>query len=179
LAPTRAAGGINFVGIRETLNKNQPLFIGIFSVLIVAAIISIVWQARSSSAMGGQAYFTVDDGQTYFTDSKLKVAPFDKDGKKAWRAHVFRCGGKEVVGYVSRYTEESLKVMEEVKQARAEKRPPKNIGALMTLSSAGIEVKKPGPGNPWIKGTDMMKAAEIRAFKCPGERGGAVEIDPQ
>ena len=40
------------------------------------------------------------------------------------------------------------------------------IGALMTLSSAGIEVKKPGAGNPWIKGTDMAKVMAIRAFRC-------------
>lgn len=165
------------MGIRETLTKNQPLVMALAGVAIIGAIASIVWQTRGSAA-GGQAFFTTDDGQTYFTDSKLKVAPFDKDGKKAVRAHVFLCNGKRVVGYVSRYTDEALKTLEEVKLAREEKRPPKNIGALMSLSSAGIEVKKPGAGNPWIKGTDAMKVAEIRAFKCPGERTTAVEVDP-
>jgi hypothetical protein len=166
------------LSIREKLQKNPSLVAGLAGVVIIAAVISIVMQAKSSSGGGSKAYFSVDDGQTYFTDSKFMVPPYDKGGKPAVRAHVFMCGGKPVVGYLSRYTEDALKVMEDVKQAKAEKRPPKNIGALMSLSSAGIEVKKPGAGNPWIKGTDVGKAAEVRAFKCPGEKAGAVEIDP-
>jgi len=165
------------VGIRETLTKHQPLVMALAGVAIIGAITSIVWQSRSTAA-AGQAFFTTDDGQTYFTDSKLKAAPFMKDGKQAVRAHVFMCNGKRVVGYVSRYTDEAIQTLEEVKIARKEKRPPKNIGALMSLSSAGTEVKKPGAGNPWVKGTDAMKVAEIRAFKCPGERNAAVEVDP-
>ena len=166
------------MSIREKLQKNPSLVAGIAGVVIIAAVVSIVMQARSSSGGGSKAYFTVDDGQTYFTDSKFMVAPYDKGGKQAVRAHVFMCGGKPVVGYLSKYSDEALKVMEDVKQAKAEKRPPKNIGALMNLSSAGIEVKKPGAGNPWIKGTDVAKTTEIRTFKCPGEKAGAVEIDP-
>lgn len=166
------------MSIREKLQKNPSLVAGIAGVVIIAAIVSIVMQAKSSSGGGSKAYFSTDDGQTYFTDSKYMVPPYDKGGKQAVRAHVFMCGGKPVVGYLSRYTTEALKVMEDVKQAKAEKRPPKNIGALMSLSSVGIEVKKPGPGNPWIKGSEPTKVAEIRAFKCPGEKAGAVEIDP-
>jgi hypothetical protein len=166
------------LSIREKLQKNPSLTAGLAGVVIIAAIISIVMQARSSSGGGNQAFYSIDDGQTYFTDSKFLVAPFDKGGKQAVRAHVFRCGGKPVVGYLERYTEAALKVMEDVKQAKAEKRPPKDVGALMSLSSSGIEVKRPGAGNPWIKGTDPAKVGEIRAFKCPGEKAGAVEIDP-
>jgi hypothetical protein len=164
--------------IREKLSKNPSLVAGLTGVVIIAAITSIVMQARSGSGGGSQAFYTVDDGKTYFTASKLLVAPFDKDGKQAVRAHVFMCGGKPVVGHLSRYTDAALKVMEDVKQSRAEKRPPKDIGALMNLSSSGIEVKKPGAGNPWIKGTDAARVATIRAFKCAGEKAAAVEIDP-
>jgi hypothetical protein len=166
------------VGIRETLTKNQPLVIGIVSVVIIVAIISIVMQATNSNSSKAQVYYTIDDGQTLFADSNMKIAPFDKDGKQAVRAHVFMCGGKKVVGYLSKYTDEALQVLEEVKQAKKEKRMPKNIGALMSLSSTGIEVKKPGAGNPWVKGTDMQKQAAIRIFRCPGEKEGAKEVDP-
>jgi len=166
------------VGIRETLVKHQPLVIGILSVVIIASIISIVMQASNSNSSKAQVYYTIDDGQTLFADSNMKVAPFQKDGKEAVRAHVFMCGGKKVVGYLSKYTDEALQVLEEVKQARKEKRPPKNIGALMSLSSTGVEVKKPGAGNAWVKGTDMQKQAAIRIFRCPGEKEAAKEVDP-
>jgi hypothetical protein len=166
------------VGIRETLTKNQPLVIGIVSVVIIIAIISIVMQASSSNSSKAQVYYTIDDGATLFSDSNMKVAPFEKDGKQAVRAHVFMCGGKKVVGYLSKYTDEALQVLEDVKQARKEKRQPKNIGALMALSSTGVEVKKPGAGNPWVKGSDMQKQAAIRVFRCPGEKEAAKEVDP-
>jgi len=166
------------VGIREKLTKHQPLVIGIASVVIIIAIISIVLQASSMNSGKAQAYYTVDDGQTLFTDSNWKVAPFEKDGKQAVRAHVFMCGGKKVVGYLSRYSDDAMKVLEDVKQAKAEKRPPKNIGALMSLSSSGVEVKKPGAGNPWVKGTDATKQAAIRVFRCPGEKAAAIEVEP-
>jgi hypothetical protein len=166
------------LSIREKLQKNPSLVAGFAGVVIIAAVVSIVMQARSSSGGGSQAFYSADDGQTYFADSKLLVVPFDKGGKQVVRAHVFRCGGKPVVGYLERYTPAALKVMEDVRQAKAEKRPPKDIGALMNLSSAGIEVKKPGAGNPWIRGTEPAKVGEIRVFKCPGEKAGAIEIDP-
>jgi len=166
------------VGIREKLVKYQPLVIGVMSVIIIVAIVSIVMQASNSNSSKAQVYYTIDDGQNVFADSNMKIPPFDKDGKQAVRAHVFMCGGKKVVGYLSRYTDEALKVLDEVKLAKREKRVPKNIGALMSLSSTGIEVKKPGAGNPWVKGTDMARQSTIRVFKCPGEREAPKEIDP-
>ena len=166
------------MGIREKLTKNQPLIIGIASVIIIGAIISIVMQASNSNSSKAQVYYTVDDGATVFADSNMLVAPFDKGGKQAVRAHVFMCGGKKVVGYLSKYTDEALQVLEDVKLAKKEKRMPKNIGALMNLGSTGIEVKKPGGGNPWVKGSDMQKQAAIRIFRCPGEKEAAKEVDP-
>ena len=166
------------MGIRETLVKHQPLVIGILSVVIIASIISIVMQASNSNSSKAQVYYTIDDGQTLFADSNMKVAPFQKDGKEAVRAHVFMCGGKKVVGYLSKYTDEALKVLDEVKLAKKEHRVPKNVGALISLGSTGVVVKKPGAGNPWVKGTDMQKQAAIRVFRCPGEKEAAKEVDP-
>jgi hypothetical protein len=166
------------VGIREKIEKHQPLVIGILSVVIIIAIISIVMQASNSNSSKAQVYYTIDDGQTLFSDSNMKIAPFEKDGKQAVRAHVFMCGGKKVVGYLSKYTDEALQILEEVKQAKKEKRVPKNIGALMSLNSTGVLVKKPGAGNPWVKGADMQKQSAIRVFRCPGEKEAAKEVDP-
>ena len=76
-----------FRGHSRDTYKNQPLIIGIMSVVIIGAIISIVMQASSSNSSKAQVYYTNDDGATLFTDSNMLIAPFDKDGKQAVRAH--------------------------------------------------------------------------------------------
>src|SRR5947207_15826357 len=73
--------------------------------IIVIALGIIIWQMmpdRPARVMT-KSYFTTDDGKTYFEDSADKVAPFDKDGKEAVRAHVFKCGqGAPFVGYLEK-----------------------------------------------------------------------------
>jgi len=153
------------VGIRETLTKHQPLVIGIASVAIIAGVASSIWQARNSGSSPGGAYFTVDDGQTLFTDKALRMAPFEKDGKQAVRAHVFMCGGKQVVGYLSRYSADALQALAEAKAASQQGKPPPNVGKLSSIGMTGTEYKKPGDAK-WISGTESARIASIRAFKC-------------
>ena len=95
------------MGVREALNKSKLTATVVAVVVIVGALIAIILQTRGSFAAPGpgEAYYTIDDGKTVFTDKSGRIAPFDKDGKPAYRAHVFNCGGTQVVGYLSRYTE--------------------------------------------------------------------------
>jgi hypothetical protein len=164
------------VGIRDTLSKNQPLAIGIISVVIIGAIASIVWQAKSTEGKSAGAYFTVDDGKSLFVDKNTQMAPFTKDGKQAVRAHVFKCGGKEVVGYLSRLTADSIQVLEEAKAARGTGKPPKNVYKLASIGTSGTEVKKPGDPN-WVT-VASPTSGKIIGFRCP-EGGSAQEVFPQ
>ena len=155
------------MGIRETIEKKQPLVIAIATFVLIGAVVAIFVQARNfSSYNAGDAYFTIDDGQTFFVDTGAKLPPFDKDGKKAVRAHVFMCGGTRVVGYLSRYTEETLKAIEEAKEARKQGKPPANVHLLAGMGTTGLEVKKPGANNPWVKQADVKAATKIRVFRC-------------
>jgi hypothetical protein len=58
-----------------------------------------------------KAYYTVDDGQTWFADAMPpeKLPPFTLDGKEAVRAHVYQYGdrGKPFVLYLEKYTPEA------------------------------------------------------------------------
>jgi hypothetical protein len=150
------------------MRNRQGVSIAIASLAIIGAGIAIFVQARDGGPRGpGDRYFSVDDGETFFADDGRKLAPFDKDGKPAYRAHVFECGGKRVVGFLSRHTPEALKAFEIAKAARGTGKPPPNVHELASIGMTGIEVKRRGPANQWVRQGDAARATEIRAFRCP------------
>jgi hypothetical protein len=151
---------------------------GVASVAILAGLVSIIWQAKNASGGGGgTAYFTIDDGQTVFTDKITRMAPFQKDGKEAVRAHVFMCGGKQVVGYMERYTPDALQALEEAKASRGSGKPPPNVAKLASMGTSGLELKKPGEAK-WVSGADGARVGKIRGFRC-ADGSTPNEVDPQ
>jgi len=166
------------VGIREAIEKRKSVAVAVMLVVTVGAVIAIFVQARNfDSFNAGDTYFTTDEGQTFFVDSGTKLPPFEVDGKTAVRAHVFNCGGKLVVGYISRYTAETLKAIEDAKAARAQGKPPPNVHLLAGMGTTGLELKRPGD-KTWTKQADVTRATKIRVFRCPdGSTPG--EVSPQ
>jgi len=109
-----------------------------------------------------QAYFTDDDGATYFVDDINKVPPFDHDGRIAVRCYVFRCpDGKKFVGYLEKYTNA---MAAEIRAIRASSNPQ----SLEKLDlDAGRLIKKPGDGR-WISvARDTALADSIAHVTCP------------
>jgi hypothetical protein len=154
------------VGVREMIKGRQGAMVALAGVMIVGAGIAIFVQARGGGSVGSGTYFTTDEGQTLFVESNTKIPPFERDGKPAVRAHVFECGGKRVVGYLSRYTEESKKALAEATAARGTGKPPPNARALASIGTTGMEVKRPGDAQ-WVRQSDAARATRIRAFRCP------------
>ena len=164
------------MGVREWVKRRQSLAAVGAVVMIAGAAVAIFIQARDPDAGSGLAFFTTDDGKTLFTDRITRLAPFDKDGKPACRAHVFECDGKRFVGYLSRYTPEAMKALEEAKASRGTGKPPPNVHLLATAGTAGLQVKR--PGDPyWVSGADMARATAIRVVRCP-DGGTPEEVDP-
>jgi len=165
------------VGIRETLNKNQTYTTGATIAIIVVAIGIIVWQMLPESApkIVVKSYYTTDDGRTWFEDTSDKVVPFDKDGKEAVRAHLFKCasGGDAFVGYLEKLDPNVKKRMEEFYAN------PSNKGRIMPgqvdQEEGGRLVKRPGDPK-WLPDTSPM-AARITTIKCK-DGSYAVRVTP-
>lgn len=150
------------MGIRQTMNENPKLAVGVTAGLILIAIIIIVWELASSrsgapTANFNQAFYSDDDGKTYFADEVSKIPPFPHNGKQAVKAVVFKCkDGKPFVAHLERYTEEGKKRLEETKQ-----RSSRVAGMMM------MEVKKPGQAN-WVRvGGDSKAWSDIMRVTCP------------
>jgi hypothetical protein len=130
------------MGLRESLEKRKGVSVGISALFLVAAIAVIFNENRSSQTTRiDRAFYSDDDGQTYFVDEVDKLVPFDHNGKQAYRAYVFKCSsGKEFVGYVSRYSDTARAKLEELKA-----QPYNQVAQqIADTASAGTEFKKPG-----------------------------------
>ena len=156
------------MGIRETINKNPGPTTAATGGIILIALLFIMWQCGifgggGGTAGGGQAFFSIDDGKTFFTDDAAKIPPFKKDGKDAVRAHVFTCdGGKtKFVGYLEMFAPEDKKMMEDAMSGKA---PP----AAYAGYSGQAMVKKPGMPNfiPLMPGTTEAYAKVVQVT-CP------------
>jgi len=164
------------MGVRETLNKQPAITTGATIGIIVLALGFIIWQV-----MGGgnhiqiptKAYYTTDDGASYYKDDINLIAPYDYGGKQAVKADVFKCAsGSEFVGYLERYTADAKKVIED-----SRKNPgTEDFGKAAEAASRGLEVKAPLTGDTgWVKNY-AAAASKIITVHCPG--GGDQPPEP-
>lgn len=168
------------MGIRETLNKNPGITTGATAGIIILAVGFILWQSGmfgDSSGIATEAYYTVDDGATWFEDDINKVPPFDKGGKQAVRAYVYECpGGKPFVSHLERYTPAGKKAMEAAQKAN----DPNNPVVMEDVMMTGLEVKEAGTGDKgWVQQGAGAAAAKIMELKCPdGKVDGIMPVVP-
>jgi hypothetical protein len=171
------------MGIRETLNQNPGVTTGVTIGIVVIALVVIVYQLMPESVPGmNKAWFSPDDGETWFADDITKVPPVtSRDGKEAPRAHVYRCGkGKPFVAYLERMTPQGKAAMEKAQANVADdpRSPDFNPGMLRGIRMQYTQVKKPGD-KEWVAIEDARNAAQIQDVVCPdGTRTGIQPVYP-
>ncbi len=163
------------MGIRETLNKNPAITTGATAGIILLAIGFIIWQIMGGGTpgMATEAYFTTDDGKTWFEDDINKIPPFDKDGKPAYKVYVYECPGSDpFVSHMERYTPAAKKAME----AAMASNDPNNPMVMEDVQMTGLEVKKPGTGEKgWVRQGNAVAAGRIMELKCPDGKTEGIE----
>jgi hypothetical protein len=162
------------VGIRETLNEKPAIGLGIGIGIVVIAIVIIVWQFMGSSGTKeltgpmttDQAYYSDDDGKTFFADASKKLTPFKHAGKDAVLAMVYRCSsGAPFVGYLERHTA----------QAKHLSGIALEMGNRPNFADPPVfELKKPGNG-AWVPADNknVKKVLELIDVTCPGNASEA------
>jgi hypothetical protein len=163
------------VRIRQALRANRSITLGISICMIALASLWIVSYGIGSRASldldTGRAFFTDDDGTTWFKDDARKVPPFDRNGKQAVRCFIYKCGenGTPWVSHLMRYTPEGT--------ARL-KTNTLDPGVTET-GPALVEVKEPNSGERgWVSENDP-RAIRIQELVCPdGARKNIIAVDP-
>ena|ERR1700722_8459144 len=156
------------MGIRQWMDERPKLAITIGCVVVVAAIVAVVVEImanrRGYPTAVLQAYFTSDDGQTYFADRSDRIPPFDHNGQPAVRAYVYKCGDKIFVGYMERFTTEAHDAI---------------VGGKPVINYLryGRELKRPGDAK-WVKSGDLATESKISEVPCPDGHGTPDIVDP-
>jgi hypothetical protein len=158
------------MSLRETLNTRPRLASGIaagcaaVAVLLAVAHVMDLRAAPIGAAKPEHAFFTVDDGKTWFVDDAAKLAPFDHNGQQAVRAYVCECDGKQYVNHLERYTDAGKQAMTRVREA-AKKGPPPGM-LVFAAQQKGREVKRPGDAK-WVPASKTAVAGPIALPKKP------------
>jgi hypothetical protein len=156
------------MGIREAVNKYQKAAFAVSSSVIVTALVfSVTYQGEDSLSANPpeRAYYSDDDGKTFFPAEYGKIGPFDHDGKEAVVARVFRDRDRNLfVGYLERAADAEAKAFLEdaqrtlVAPARDDPRPdPRLIDEMMKR----LVVKRPGQ-KKWVNAQSADAAAVTR-----------------
>jgi hypothetical protein len=159
--------------VRESLNRHSGRAAAVTVAVVAGALLFRYLTAGAGPGANGpsnRAFFSNDDGKTWFVDDVHKLPPFQKDGKDAYRAFVYQCAdGKKFVAYLQRYTQGAKQ-----KLGRGGPAAVQGPGALPGADgggggfgdAAGVEVKKPG-AESWVSQADP-RAVEVMTLKCPG-----------
>jgi hypothetical protein len=151
------------MGIREAINENSKITVPIIGVLVAALLLWMIF-GRSGSTPGvpSKAFFSVDDGKTWFRDDIGKVAPFQHDGKEAVRATVIQCSdGKQFVALLEKMRPEAKAELERLQSSGEIVDTP----TFQRLTESGTLVKLPGQGD-WMT-RDEYQAKQVRPPSCP------------
>jgi len=166
------------MGLRENLNRHPAIIAGFAVIALVAA----GWFTYRSlprtnyGSMPTRAFYSADDGKTWFVDDVNKAPPFTtEDGREAVGADVISCrGGKEpFVNYLWRYTPDAKKRLDEALASGDEVA----IGAAQDAAKLAKEVKRPGQ-TQWVRLTDFARSNAITELNCPSGQYDIVQIEP-
>lgn len=169
------------MSIRKKLN-NQPILSSAIAIVVVLGAAYVIYSAVAGGEKrfyGATAYYSDDDGKTYFKDNAFKPVPYTDNGKEVVRAFVYSCPSKgEFVAFLQRYTPEGIKAINEVQSAKKEgKEPSAHAMAIAAQAdSLASEFKKPGAGNPWKRGASGGVVAGNIMDLCDNKPGEIAKI---
>lgn len=160
---------------RNILNEHPMATGGVVVALILLAVVLALRSSSGGSSGVGDAYYTTDDGATWFAADTKELPPIQHSGKPAVRAHLFAGeDGKKFVGYLERYTDEAKAVLTEADAVLQTGKMP-DMGKAQAARMTGRQVKKPGD-KAWISGTDMRNVMTVQRVLTPdGKPATAVE----
>lgn len=145
------------MSLRSTLRGNPLVHIAIFAVCILILIFS--WRrSMPQAAEVPDAYYSDDDGATYFGDIANRIPPFDHQGKAAVSADVYRrTDGTAFVGYLERYTDTAAALVTRVRTPG--QRTPLTLDEQFAILD-GKQFKKPGE-KEWKQEPRLMPGAKF------------------
>jgi hypothetical protein len=163
-----------FMSVRQALERHQKIVVGVVCMVIVGCFVAIYAQVGPGPHPNVHlAYYSDDDGQTWFEDEVFKITPFDHNGHEAVGAMIYSVNGKKSVGYLLRFSEKGREIFARLQPKIAGAASPLQILAPLFADPTLQEVKLSGPAHPWVNLRSRAALAIVTASSGPS---GDVEI---
>jgi hypothetical protein len=167
------------MGILEAINRHpRRVSVALGAVILISGtVIASQMRGGAGAVLAKHAYFTDDDGKSFFVDDASNIPPFDHNGKEAVAAHVFATGhDSPFVGYMERAVTPAArdgieKAREELLQDAAKQAVPMPSSELIQRIRQNTEVKRPGD-TKWIAATSKA----VRAIYAVSSPAGSSDV---
>jgi hypothetical protein len=150
--------------------KGSRYGIGVAIALLAIAAVALGYQflgARESGAGPVQtaAFYTEDNGKSFFKDDLFKASPFVHNGKQAYRCDVFDGGGKQFVGLVYRHTDAGRR---DIEAYFPNKSKDTDGSTRRGIEERGMQVRPVGAGDgAWTVADDTTTSRLQASMKDP------------
>ena len=154
---------------KTTKSSTRKTVLIVVGCLLAIGVAVFEWYPRGDTMRNtappvpvAKAWYTTDDGQTWFADDDNRVFPFDKAGKKAYRCYVWTCdGGKtEFVSHLERIRDPLW----------TQRQATGRVTPTDLIIMPPLDVKLPKTGEKgWID-SSLPTAVQIRTPRCPDGR---------
>jgi hypothetical protein len=169
------------MNLREMITENPMRALAIAGALLATGLVIALFShgpRNKSPGDGARLLFSVDDGKTWFADDASRIPPFDKNGKQAVLARVYRCSnGTEFVNHLERFTPAAKQVLERASAPDPSGKTRPDRSAIQSAYTSGREVKRPGDAN-WVSSGNLRDAAKVTTVKCPNGGTAVVPVQP-
>ena len=147
--------------VREWIDHNKRKASTVATIALVAAVAYMAYQWRRDRPSNA-AWYTTDDGRTWFKGSDRLVPPFDRDGKPAVLARVYRCADRPFVAWMERYKPEAAR---KITAYRAAEDAGKPVDDRMLMGPGfELEYKRPGE-DEWTSSPE--RTTPMMQVDCP------------
>jgi hypothetical protein len=171
------------MSVRETLQKRKKLATAMGLLVLAIALCLIIAEVRqtggSSTEAVSSAYFTSDDGASYFGGSATQTWDLQAKNPPTYPATVCetRDGKERFVGYLTRLPPEALQERGQVLADYTRREPTlqgiehtklgEAFSAQMGSIMGRMEIKRPGPQNKWVPMSSREGKAVQTEIKSP------------
>jgi hypothetical protein len=162
--------------LREWIDKHRGWANGAAIAMVCVAVALIVNEVRSGGIPQVKyAFYSDDNGQSYFRDDVNKLFPFDHNGSPAYRAYVFQIGGrKPSVGYLERIND---KAAAKLLALQSQPQTPELVTQMDLVRTPGLEARTPG-STRWLPENTAAFSKMINGLKGPDGSTALVGVMP-
>jgi hypothetical protein len=158
-------------GLRNGLRTRERRMGALGAASISLALLFLTIQFRPAHKYARDvAFFTDDDGETWYKDSVDDIPPYDHNGKTAVRAVIYSWAGgsKQFCGFLEQFPPKAKAAIEAAAASAQNHTPPQTAGNIAYGEgfSPSIEVKKPKSNDPWVL-MNSKAATPVLSIQAP------------